>query len=547
MAINKENYPEYFLDFFEGRLSEADKADIFVFLDAHPELKEEFEAFDMVGLIPDTVAFPDRESLKRGMVTPANYEWYFAAYVEGDLSDDERAAVDYFASGSAEMARELRIMQLSVLGTDQAVAFPGKSSLKHHVLASAKPPVEAAAGADVSAAASASKAFASDTFESETAKSGVSASKDSASDISDSSSGSTVHGGRRLFLARTWYYISAAAVVLWLAGLFFLRTPDPAIHNLVSDLPAVEEADKPKAVADVPSPARRLEEAVTRPAEALSRPAETISRPAEAVSRPEEAVTRPEEAVTRPEEALSRPAEALSRPAETISRPAEALSRPEEAMSRPEEALSRPAEAMSRQEEALTHMAVVITPTDRRTVAQAEARNMAEPSSRELESESSGYYSPIPQQSHLIAAAMTSLQPVNTRQAVSRSEPVSQYASYEAIEYKTEFAYWSQSMLPATLYTEEEYRLIAQQSPEETGLTQLALSNLQKALPVDFSKVDDHLSQGRIPLKELAGRGLAELGVIATNALGIERETDDQGRTLAIRAGDIFEARRSNR
>ncbi len=526
MAINKENYPEYFLDFFEGRLSEADKADIFVFLDAHPELKEEFEAFDMVGLIPDTVAFPDRESLKRGMVTPANYEWYFAAYVEGDLSDDERAAVDYFASGSAEMARELRIMQLSVLGTDQAVAFPGKSSLKHHVLASAKPPVEAAAGADVSAAASASKAFASDTFESETAKSGVSASKDSASDISDSSSGSTVHGGRRLFLARTWYYISAAAVVLWLAGLFFLRTPDPAIHNLVSDLPAVEEADKPKAVADVPSPARRLEEAVTRPAEALSRPAETISRPAEAVSRPEEAVTRPEEAVTRPEEALSRPAEALSRPAETIS---------------------RPAEAMSRQEEALTHMAVVITPTDRRTVAQAEARNMAEPSSRELESESSGYYSPIPQQSHLIAAAMTSLQPVNTRQAVSRSEPVSQYASYEAIEYKTEFAYWSQSMLPATLYTEEEYRLIAQQSPEETGLTQLALSNLQKALPVDFSKVDDHLSQGRIPLKELAGRGLAELGVIATNALGIERETDDQGRTLAIRAGDIFEARRSNR
>ena len=484
MAINKENYPEYFLDFFEGRLSEADKADIFVFLDAHPELKEEFEAFDMVGLIPDTVAFPDRESLKRGMVTPANYEWYFAAYVEGDLSDDERAAVDYFASGSAEMARELRIMQLSVLGTDQAVAFPGKSSLKHHVLASAKPPVEAAAGADVSAAASASKAFASDTFESETAKSGVSASKDSASDISDSSSGSTVHGGRRLFLARTWYYISAAAVVLWLAGLFFLRTPDPAIHNLVSDLPAVEEADKPKAVADVPSPARRLEEAVTRPEEALSRPAETISRPAE---------------------------------------------------------------AMSRQEEALTHTAVVITPTDRRTVAQAEARNMAEPSSRELESESSGYYSPIPQQSHLIAAAMTSLQPVNTRQAVSRSEPVSQYASYEAIEYKTEFAYWSQSMLPATLYTEEEYRLIAQQSPEETGLTQLALSNLQKALPVDFSKVDDHLSQGRIPLKELAGRGLAELGVIATNALGIERETDDQGRTLAIRAGDIFEARRSNR
>jgi hypothetical protein len=425
MAINKENYPEYFLDFFEGRLSEKDKVDLFVFLDEHPALKKDFETFDLVGLDSDPVWFPAKESLKRGKITTANYEWYFAAYVEGDLSEDERTAVEAFASMNDGMGRELRLMQLAFLNTDNVLAFPGKAALKHHVMSITESLTEGKGDYDITVATS-------------------------ASGTADSSSHKpSVSRERWLYIPKLWYYMSAAAVVLWLAGLFFLRTPDPEINNLVSDLPAVEEADEPKAVAEIPSPTGRSVETETR--------------------------------------------------------------------------------------------------QEHHHVARLDDIRITEPSITGQGTESPYDHSPVQQHIQMVTHGLAELQPINTRQPVLQPEHGRPDAVYSTMEYKTEFAFWSQSLLPSTYYTEEEYGLIAQQDTEETNLTQLAFSSLQKTLPVDFSKVDDHISQGRIPLRQLAERGLAELGVIATNALGIERETDDQGRTLAIRAGNAFEARRSSR
>lgn len=389
MAINKENYPEYFLDYFEDRLSEADKAELFVFLDRHAEFREEFEAFELLSLEPEPTNYPDHESLKRGTVTPSNYDWYFAAYAEGDLLREDREAVERFALAHPDKERELRMMQAAFLDPSDAVTFPAKAALKRHVI---------------------------------------------------------VH--------RLWYYMSAAAVVLLVAGLFFLRVPDPFTNTIVVEMPAVEEVNEPEAVTDISS-------SPLSPAQQLAG-REDISRAA----------------VTK----------------------------------------------------ALPAASTAASPVPRDPMPESSGEHLAK-----RQHISGSTYADIPSMQAIHVRQMASLPPNDlSRQAA-------------AIEYKTEFAYWSADRMPAEYYTQEEYDILPQAETDQTSLTRLAFSTLQRNLPVDFSKVEDHVYQGRIPLGELAGKGLTELGVAATTALGIEREVDENGRTLAVRAGSLFEARRSRR
>jgi hypothetical protein len=389
MAINKENYPEFFLDYFEDRLSEADKAELFVFLDRHAALREEFEAFELLALEPDPTNFPNRDSLKRGTVTPSNYEWYFAAYAEGDLSREERDAVEHFALAYPEKGRELGMMQAAFLDPSDVVTFPEKKALR-----------------------------------------------------------------RPLIVRSLWYYMSAAAVVLLVAGLFFMRMPDTATTTIAVEMPADEVGEDPASMTEVPSSPRS------------------------------------------------------------------------------------PAQQLAERED-VSSAAV--------TNAMASASAAARSAPRDQTPESSG--DPMTTRRHLfglIYADLPSMQaiPVNQTALLPRHNLARQAGT---IEYKTEFAYWSPDKMPDEYYTQYGHDMESQSQPGQTSLAHLAFSTLQRNLPVDFSKVEDHLYQGRIPLRELAGIGLTEFGVAATTALGIERDVDENGRTLAVRAGNLFEARRNRR
>lgn len=131
MGINRTNYEIFFLDYYEGNLSTAQAEELMAFLEAEPDLRAEFEEFELVSLPGDEVVyFAGKASLKRGQITPANYEWYFAAFAEGDLNEEERAMVLAFVANHPKMQRELELMQNARLQPDQAIVFPGKESLK---------------------------------------------------------------------------------------------------------------------------------------------------------------------------------------------------------------------------------------------------------------------------------------------------------------------------------------------------------------------------------------------------------------------------------
>jgi hypothetical protein len=242
MKITKQNYPEYFLDYHEGRLPEAGRAALMDFLARHPELKEEFEAFSPAFLDPDpALKFPGKDSLKRGEVTADNYNWYFAAYISGDLSPREMREVEYFAETKPKYARDLALMKHTLLKADTSVVFDGKAALKRHVI-----------GASGAAAPAGETAFAGNEALAGGAE-GTAAGIDAGSDAAGGARTRTLFAGSR----RLWYYASAAAVVMIMAGLFFMWEPEPGGINLAFDIPAAALEDQPEAVAEVP-PAQQV-------------------------------------------------------------------------------------------------------------------------------------------------------------------------------------------------------------------------------------------------------------------------------------------------
>ena len=234
MRIDRTNYEIFFLDYFEGSLSPAQAEELMAFLESEPDLRAEFEAFEMVTLDDSDgkVVFCAKDSLKRGQVTPANYEWYFAAYAEGDLSPEDRSAVEAFAASSPQRQREFDLMQKVRLQADQAIVFPGKEGLKQRKVIP--------------------------------------------------------------LYSQMMRYGAAAAVILFMATLFFVQLPQPGQPQL-ADLPAATEPTTPASgpAEELPQAEVPLQPEATDTQRAVS-PEREASRPAEQpASREYEVPSRP--------------------------------------------------------------------------------------------------------------------------------------------------------------------------------------------------------------------------------------------------------------
>lgn len=104
MEINKENYEAFLLDLWENNLSEEKKVMLYKFLDKHPELNEN-DAFSLISDISNTNsnAVFDKSSIDFEQINSKNYEFFFIAYSEGDLSKDEMKSVDDFLNEYPEL------------------------------------------------------------------------------------------------------------------------------------------------------------------------------------------------------------------------------------------------------------------------------------------------------------------------------------------------------------------------------------------------------------------------------------------------------------
>ena len=134
MNINKNNYEAFFLDYHEGNLSPQQVADLLLFVEQHPELKEEFECFENVTLDDlSNVSFEGKSSLKKE-ITLDNREEYFIRNVENTLTSAEKNLLDTFIKQHPQFLTELELFKKTKVFADASVVFENKEALKKTVV-----------------------------------------------------------------------------------------------------------------------------------------------------------------------------------------------------------------------------------------------------------------------------------------------------------------------------------------------------------------------------------------------------------------------------
>ncbi len=128
--INKNNYEIYFLDYHEGTLPAEQVADLFLFLEQHPEFQEEFDAFENIKLTDDlTDIFPSKDFLKKAYVNENNVQQFLIAALEGDLNTDELKALHGFIAANKQFEKDKLLYAKTKLTVNTEI-YANKESLK---------------------------------------------------------------------------------------------------------------------------------------------------------------------------------------------------------------------------------------------------------------------------------------------------------------------------------------------------------------------------------------------------------------------------------
>ena len=128
--INRSNYEAFFLDFHEGRLNESQRRTLLDFLSRNPDLKEEFDQFELITIDPPAGQFREKNLLRKQAVTDSNFKTWLVALEENDLSEEEARELRQFIRENPEHLRELEIFRKTKLQPDYNIRFRNKASLK---------------------------------------------------------------------------------------------------------------------------------------------------------------------------------------------------------------------------------------------------------------------------------------------------------------------------------------------------------------------------------------------------------------------------------
>jgi hypothetical protein len=135
--INLNNYEIYFIDYFDGNLTAEQAAELFLFLEKNPTLKEEFNAFNSISIsdLNTHQVFEDKFALKV-LTTPTSSsinEWLIAE-IEGTLSKEQIKQLEVFLIANPQYNKDRELYKQTILIADEQDEFAYKSSLKKGVV-----------------------------------------------------------------------------------------------------------------------------------------------------------------------------------------------------------------------------------------------------------------------------------------------------------------------------------------------------------------------------------------------------------------------------
>jgi len=136
MKIDRHNYEEYFLLYIDNELTIDQKKQVELFVQENADLGEELAMLEQSKLIPDqSIHFNKKETLMRdesnSFINLSNYGEWLVLYVDNELNEEERIAVEEFAAIHPHVQQELLLFQQTTLEPEKIV-FLNKEVLYRH-------------------------------------------------------------------------------------------------------------------------------------------------------------------------------------------------------------------------------------------------------------------------------------------------------------------------------------------------------------------------------------------------------------------------------
>jgi hypothetical protein len=133
MNINRHNYEEFFILYWDNELAADQKREVEVFVEKHTDLKEEFRLFGQTRFAPETnIAFENKELLsvdERAFINLSNFEEILVLFIDDELTAEQRALVEKFTTLHPFVHKELAILQKTKLQPEVEISFLDKSAL----------------------------------------------------------------------------------------------------------------------------------------------------------------------------------------------------------------------------------------------------------------------------------------------------------------------------------------------------------------------------------------------------------------------------------
>lgn len=132
LPINLENYEEYFLLYVDNELTEAEKKDVELFIEQHPELREEWTMLMDTRLEPELIMMDMKQDLYRdennSRINELNYEEFQLSWLDNELGEKDAHAIETFTNSHPSAAANFELLSKTKLPLED-ISFPDKSLL----------------------------------------------------------------------------------------------------------------------------------------------------------------------------------------------------------------------------------------------------------------------------------------------------------------------------------------------------------------------------------------------------------------------------------
>ncbi|MGB3948182.1 MAG: hypothetical protein WBM13_09360 [Bacteroidia bacterium] len=139
MTINKNNYEAYFLDYHEENLSAEEVAELLLFVELHPQLKEAFEAFEPICIDGiETIELKNKASFKKVVLsdnTTSGYvlsemDYLFISNIEKVITTEEKQKLELLLKNNHNFKKQENLYSHTLLKPDVKLILKNKQQLK---------------------------------------------------------------------------------------------------------------------------------------------------------------------------------------------------------------------------------------------------------------------------------------------------------------------------------------------------------------------------------------------------------------------------------